>query len=166
MSNKSSLAIAIAIAFMVLACAQMRSLGFIPTATPTPSHTPPATATNTPSPTPTATPTPNPLAPVISGVELSEDTSSGYLVVYQRIAFTDPDGDAYYVHYELVSTTAGVVEVGDSEFDVGSDQQRMGAFITGTWDCGTDVYSVTLQASILDRAGNQSSAWEYTIECR
>lgn len=166
MSGKSFLAIPVAIGLVLLACAPGRLLGFTPTATPTPSNTPTATATNTPTLTPTATPTPNPRAPVITSVELIEDTTSGSLVVFQRISFTDRDGDAYYVHYELVRTTAGAVEVGDSEFDVASDEQRMGAFITGTWDCGTTVYSVTLQASILDRAGNQSNAWEYTIDCR
>ena len=107
-----------------------------------------------------------PSPPVITNVELIEDRLSGSLIVYQQISFNDLDGDAHYVHYELVRTTSGFVEVKDGDINVRGEQQKSGALITGTWDCGTGTYSVTLQASIWDMAGNQSNARQYTINCR
>lgn len=123
--------------------------------------------TNLPSSTITTDrPRSNSMAPEITDVELIEDESSGSLIVYQRISFTDPDGDAHSIDYELVSTTAGFVEVKDSDFDVASGQQRLGAHIMGTWYCEDRTYNVTLRVSIWDRAGNHSNAWDYTINCR
>jgi hypothetical protein len=159
------LAMPIAVGSLLLACGPSQLLR--PTITPTSTSTSTPTPTSTNTPTPTATPTPpNPLAPVITSVDLIEDTSSGSLIVYQLISFTDLDGDAYYVHYELVTATTGGLEVNDSEFSVGGEQQRLGASITGTWDCGAAIYAISLQASIWDRAGNQSNPWDYTINCR
>jgi hypothetical protein len=108
----------------------------------------------------------NSLAPEITDVELIVDESSGSLVVYQRISFTDSDGDALRVDYELVSTTGGSIEVRGSDFDIASNQQMLGAHIMGTWYCKGRTYAVTLRASIWDRVGNQSNAWDYTINCR
>jgi len=119
-------------------------------------------------PEPTATPTAlgqAGAAPVIDAVELRDDTSGGSLVILQYFKFHDPDGDAYWLHIELVRATVGGLEVADGTIRVPSQQQKQGATTTGRWNCGGDTYEVTLRATILDRAGNMSNAVEYTMNC-
>lgn len=105
-------------------------------------------------------------SPVIESVTLRYDASSGSLVAFQDIAFRDPDGDAYKVHYELVHATVAGVQVADGTIDISSQQQKLGTTITGKWACGGNKYDVTLRVTILDRAGNQSNTVEYTMNCR
>ncbi len=137
-----------------------------------PPATPPAASpTRAPTPTsrPSASPTPKApagAAPVLQSVKLRNDTSSGSLVIYQDITFSDPDGDAYKMDFELVRATTSGVRVADGTIDTPSQVQKRGATLTGTWTCGGEQYDVTLRVTILDRAGNRSNAIEYTMECR
>jgi len=153
-----------------------------PEPTPTPM---PAVVTEAPLPTPvltdtaqppTATPTkeapatPTPttqqsVAPVIDSVDLEEQSSGGDMTVYQIIHFHDADGDVNYVDYEIVSATVDDVSVSGGSVDVPPGNQKRGHSVTGTWDCGSGSYEVTLQAILRDKAGNQSEPVEYTIIC-
>lgn len=135
------------------------------TSTPQPTVTP----TRTPTLQPSATPTPKVgtgTVPILESVNLRYDTSSGSLVIFQDVTFHDPDGDSYWVDYELVHTTAAGVEVRSGAIEISSRQQKLGATITGKWTCGGSKYDVTLRVTILDRAGNRSNAVEYTMNCR
>jgi hypothetical protein len=139
-----------------------------PTLTSTPTFT--STATRTPTQTitltPTVTPTVHPNQPIIEDIVLREDTSAGYLIIYQDIYFRDPDSDAVQVHYELISTSLGFTpNMGDGFFDPWPEQKE-GTFVTGTWTCGSDPYDVTLEATIHDQAGHKSYPFQYTMHCR
>jgi hypothetical protein len=103
-------------------------------------------------------------APVIESVDLWDDLSSGRLDIVQDISFHDEDGDAYYIDFELVSNLPNVHTV-DGPISASSQQQKSGTIHTGRWGCGGGQYEVTLQATILDGAGNQSNAVEYTMFC-
>ena len=146
----------------------------IPTATQTSTMEPTTTYTITTSPTytlsptrsPTRTPTPVPsLAPVISNVRLRYDKTSNGMVVYQDIYYQDVNGDAYWLDYTLVSTTADSVTIKDGSTRSSSSQQKSGAVDTGVWTCGSGKYSVTLQITVLDEAGHRSNALVYTMNC-
>lgn len=125
--------------------------------TPVPTTT--AIATNTPS-----------LAggngiPIIQSVTLRRDTSSGGLVIFQNIAFMDTDGDINRVDYEIVSATVSNLQIEGGSVDISSEMQKVGASITGKWDCGNENYSVTLRVTLTDKAGNQSKPFDYTMVC-
>lgn len=157
---------ALAIVFASCESGQTLAPNTTPSFTPTSSPTPAPTNTTTPTPTSAPSPTqPGAIAPVISGIELFEEISSGLLTVYIHISFTDADGDANYVDYELVSSTSEDVYVEDGEIDIPGNQQASEAVVTGTWNCGTDDYSVTMQVSITDAAGNRSNFMDTTIDC-
>ena len=105
-------------------------------------------------------------APVITNVQLRNDTSSGSLVIWQDIYFSDADGDANLIDYELLATTASSVTVVDGPIQISSQGQRTGALISGKWVCGGGSYSTTLRAVIRDRAGQSSNPVEYTLNCQ
>ena len=104
-------------------------------------------------------------APVIDGVELRDDTSSGSLVIIQEFTFHDPDGDANSLHIVLVRATVGGLRVADGTISASSQQQKQGTTVSGRWGCGGDTYDVTLRVTILDRGGHVSNAIEYTMNC-
>lgn len=130
-----------------------------------------ATSTQTyiPAPRPMATLTPkiqDSAAPTIESVKLRYETSAGSLAVLQDITFHDPQGDAYKVHYTIISATAADLQVADGMIDISGEQQKLGTMITGRWNCGESKYDVTLRVTVLDRKGNESNAVEYTISCK
>ena len=104
--------------------------------------------------------------PQITNVVLRYDNSTGPMIVWQDIYFVDPDGDSISVKYELIQATASNLRTRDGGINISSAQQASGAVSTGKWECGTRTYSVTLQATIVDRAGNISNPYQYTMECR
>jgi hypothetical protein len=125
-----------------------------------------ATATSIP-PTETAIPptnTPRFPAPAIDSVSLREETTSSGLVIYQDVHFHDDDGDAYLIDFTLVSDLPDAV-IRDGPIEQSSQEQKTGAIHTGTWRCGSGDYQVTLQVTILDRAGNRSNTVEFTMFC-
>jgi len=128
-----------------------------------------STQTYTPTPQPIATLTPEiqvSVAPVIESVNLRSETSAGSLTVLQDISFHDPQGDAYKVHYEIVSATVTDLQVDDGMIDIPAQQQKTGVMITGRWNCGGGKYDVTLRVTVLDRNGNRSNVIEYTLNCK
>lgn len=139
---------------------EISSVALVP---PSPTPVPPP-ATNIP---PTVAPTtgiPVGHAPVIESVDLRDDLSSGNLVIVQDISFYDEDGDADYIDFELVSNLPNAYTV-DGPINASSQGQKSGTITTGRWGCGGGQYEVTLQVTILDKAGNQSNTVEYTMLC-
>lgn len=111
---------------------------------------------------------PTPLSnqpPIIDRVELRYDRSSGKLVILQDVFFSDIDGDANYVHYQLISVTSGATaNTKDGSINMTSDQ-KYGSVITGKWSCGGNYYDVTLEVTIYDQAGHASNSVRYTMSC-
>jgi len=103
---------------------------------------------------------------MIESVNLRSEISAGSLTVLQDITFRDPQGDAYKLHYEIVSATTSDLQVEDGMIDISAQQQKTGVMITGRWNCGGGKYDVTLRVTVLDRKGNESNAVEYTINCK
>jgi hypothetical protein len=104
-------------------------------------------------------------APVLDSVNLHYADPGGKMVAYQDFTFHDPDGDATTLHYELVNTTAGSVEIHDGQINTSEVQQPYGDMLSGQWTCGGQ-YEVTLRVTILDKAGHSSNPQVYTIYCR
>lgn len=140
--------------------------------TPLPATSPPSTATVIP-PTATASPptaipvtaTPAPGAPRITTVELRSETASGTLIIYQDVHFSDPEGDVVRWEFQVMATTNPNVHVEGGDLDISAVQQILGTVATGEWGCGDATYTVTLQVTLIDRAGHRSAPYEYTMSC-
>jgi hypothetical protein len=108
-------------------------------------------------------------APHIDAVNLREDRSSGNLVVFQDVIFRALNGDAKFIHWELVdkSTQAPSIDIRDAVITVSSEQQKQSGIHTGRWGCGAinNVYTVTLRVTILTTDGIRSNPFDYTIRC-
>lgn len=115
---------------------------------------------------PSSEPTPALGAPIITDVKIREETSSNGLVIYQDVYFHDPDGDAYYTDWQITSATNPDAIVANGTISSNSDQQKAGTFTTGTWTCGSSTYTIKFWVTLLDRAGNESNGFEYTINCK
>ena len=113
---------------------------------------------------PTAIP-PAVLSPVIDRVTVRLDSSSNALVAFLDVYFSDGEGDANFVDFQLISTS---VEKTGTIRDVSiapSANQRRGSVVTGQWGCGTDVYDVTVGVTIRDQAGHTSNTIGVTFSC-
>ncbi|MEE8389926.1 MAG: hypothetical protein V3S14_03895, partial [Anaerolineae bacterium] len=128
-----------------------------------PSHT------STPRPIATSTDIPASIqgldSPVITDVVIRKSTTSSGLVLYQDIYFKDANGDASIVNYEIISSTISNLYIEDGTIDISTGRQKAGTFLTGTWECGDDVYSVVLSVTIIDRSGNHSDPYQYNLDC-
>ena len=124
-----------------------------------------------PTPIPLANPSPTPPtlsgknAPVILGVQTRKSTTSAGLVVYADIHFQDQDGDSYIVTYNLISSTVPVQNVDSDPISANAESQMAGTIVTARWDCEGRGYTVTVNATILDQAGNQSNSFPITFDC-
>lgn len=104
--------------------------------------------------------------PVIHSVGIRKDRSSGGLVIYQDIVFKDSHGDVTTADWELISTTAsGNLTVRDGTVTKSSAEQKAGTFHTGRWGCGNGKYSITLSVTLIDKVGNHSDPYIYTMVC-
>ncbi len=103
--------------------------------------------------------------PVITNVVLRVDTSGATPVIYQDIYFFDSDGDVNSIDYSIVSSTDPNVQTQGGAVNIPSSEQIAGTYITGTWGCGNDNYTLTLAAVLSDRKGHHSKPYQYTLVC-
>ncbi|MGZ6267433.1 MAG: toll/interleukin-1 receptor domain-containing protein [Candidatus Limnocylindrales bacterium] len=103
--------------------------------------------------------------PVISSVDLRPDTSTGSLVVYQDVHFSDSDGDVYRWDFRIAGSTIPGAQSQGGELNIPSAFQKSGAVATAEWLCGNGGYSMPLQVTFTDRANHQSVPYEYTLDC-
>jgi hypothetical protein len=143
--------------------------GLFQTATPTvmATFTPAAVTETLPPIKPTVTLTPGSAAPVILGVQTIRTGDVPKQVITANINFSDPDGDASLVKYELVTTTvtSGLRYASDI-IPTSADRQKAGAVLPITWNCDGSGYTATFNAVIVDLAGNQSNKFPVTFDCR
>jgi hypothetical protein len=99
--------------------------------------------------------------PQITNVVLRYDRSSGSLIIWQDVYFTDADLDSNQVEYALIWTSLAGVQTRNGSLN----QAAADTYVTGKWGCGNRTYSVTLGATIVDKAGNRSNQYQYTMEC-
>lgn len=108
-------------------------------------------------------------APIFERIEQYENNSGGQLIISEDVYFSDSDGDAHLIEYELVSVSPAIsgIQVQADFIDASSDQQKTGTYQTITWKCGSTkkTYTVTLRARIIDRAGHQSSPFKVVFKC-
>ena len=104
--------------------------------------------------------------PYISEVNIRNDVSNGQRVIYQDILYYDWNGDAEVIDFEIISTTNENIFTEDGQVEHSKVEQQEGATLTGTWNCGAETYTVVLEVAIWDKAGNQSNAVEFTMECK
>ncbi len=103
--------------------------------------------------------------PIVHSVKLRRDTSSGELIIYQDIFFSDKEGDVTHVDYIIVTADAEGLGTAGGDIRIPSDKQKSGAIAFGTWHCKNRVYSVTLRVTLTDSAGHKSQPYEYTMVC-
>jgi len=108
-------------------------------------------------------------SPIFESITQRENNSDGQLIINEDIYFSDTDGDAYLIQYELVSVSPDLsgVHVQNDSIEASPEQQKNGASKTITWKCGSTnkTYTVTLQAQIVDQAGNQSAPFNVIFKC-
>ena len=109
-------------------------------------------------------------APTITGVTIRESNENGELVIRQDINFIDKDGDTNYVKWELANLSDPsqnkYIQITNGTVSALLDEQKTGSHTTGTWHCQGRIYVATLVVYLLDRNGNISEPYRYTIECR
>lgn len=66
---------------------------------------------------------------------------------------------------ELINITNGVAASVTDGSITPSDKQKTGDVVTGTWNCGTKKYDVTLKATIYDQDGHFSNSIGFTFSC-
>jgi ribosomal protein L18E len=106
-----------------------------------------------------------PSAPVISEVLLSKIKTDTGFDLEQNIFFKDAEGDATFVSFVVLGTSANHLTVGALNIRVPSDQQIKGGVVKKNWTCVNSGYFVKLRAYITDSAGNVSRPRDYTLNC-
>jgi hypothetical protein len=108
-------------------------------------------------------------APVFDYIEQYENYSGGQLIISEDVYFSDSDGDAYLIKYDLVSVSPAIsgIQVQNDSISIAPDQQKFGTYQTILWKCGLTkkTYTVTLRARILDQAGHESSPFDVIFKC-
>jgi hypothetical protein len=86
--------------------------------------------------------------------------------LYQIVEFSDPEGDATAIDFNLVRTDPPNEQVTtrDGVIQTAASTQRAGGNYVGTWYC-TGPYRVILSVAVVDRAGNRSKEDEYQVDC-
>jgi hypothetical protein len=81
--------------------------------------------------------------------------------------FVAPNGNAIVLRRELIDTSGSISQtsISNQTINIPPAAQKKGAIISGGWRCGTQIYYVTLRASVMDADGNRSNAIQYTIHC-
>ena len=162
------LALPIALTGLLSACGSPQVVYV--TATPSPAPAITYVVVTSEPPTPTFTPSPSTMPeadriPVLSPLEVSEERPGGYTTFYIKIPFSDADGDATLVDWEIVSSTGTGLQVEDGTVDASAVVQKYGTSVTGTWECGEEEYEVVLQITIGDAAGHVSAPQQVTLDC-
>ena len=114
-------------------------------------------------------PTVNP-SPVMLRVTERRGADQTGVVIYKDIYFMDPDGDADFVEYKLI----GYQNIVQSDIKVSPDdiepspEQKTEATVAAPWYCKTKYhnYTITLEARIVDEAGNKSMPFLLEFYCR
>lgn len=108
--------------------------------------------------------------PLITGVTLRENLEKGRLVIYQDINFIDKDGNTNDVEWELISLSdqsqLQYIDITNGAVNTPRRDQIQGSYTTGTWKCDKHKYVATLEVTLLDKDGNKSEPYQYTIECK
>lgn len=104
-----------------------------------------------------------PKPPIITGVNFPAEIPGNKSTIIGLLYFTDADGDISHIVYDVVSATqfgGGT----DSEPKLDSGNWTNGAVKIYLWCEGQQ--TVTLQATIFDRAGNKSNSMSFTFTCK
>jgi uncharacterized protein YraI len=103
--------------------------------------------------------------PIIQSVVIRKDRSSGNLVIYQDIHFSDGEGDVNLAHWDIVSSTFPGLATRDGTVTRSSAEQKAGTIHTGIWNCEGKKYTVVLSVTLVDKAGHRSEPYQYTLVC-
>ena len=104
-----------------------------------------------------------PKPPIITGVNFPAEIPGNKSTIIGLLYFTDADGDISHIVYDVVSATqfgGGT----DSEPKLDSGDWTNGAVKIYLWCEGQQ--TVTLLATIFDRAGNKSNSMSFTFTCK
>ena len=115
-----------------------------------------------------APPTVTPIAsgaPVIDGVQVRFDTSSGGMIAVMDVYYHDSEGDANFVDWQIISASADVKATIKDKAIAMSANQRKGSTTTAQWSCGTKVYDITFAVIIRDQAGYSSNPARVVVHC-
>ena len=103
--------------------------------------------------------------PVVLRVVEREEVIDGFLYVYDDIYFTDPDGDADVVTYNLVSSTLPFrLSFTDDPIEASPEEQKGEALFTVAGRCWQKL-EVVFESRIGDQDGNQSEPVLFTLSC-
>jgi hypothetical protein len=103
--------------------------------------------------------------PVIDSVTMRNEMRQ-YEVIYPEFHFHDPSGSVQFIHREIINTNSPkTLAIKNAVISISAEQQIKGATFVGGWLCGPETYYVTLQAFMMNLAGQKSNVVEYTIHC-
>jgi len=104
-------------------------------------------------------------APVITDVRLTKTTSGAGQVIEQNIAFTDPEGDAFFASFAVLASDMPDLTVSSASFSVPANVQVGGANYLAKWTCGKTRHFIKFRVTLTDRSGNVSKPFDYTVNC-
>jgi hypothetical protein len=108
---------------------------------------------------------PDPDAPVITKAYVTPRRDQEQLKVDQAIEFRDPNGDAAFINFIVLRTSASSIEARSVSIAQPPEEQVKGAVHRGTWNCSGGSYSVAFRVVITDTRGHASAPREYEIVC-
>jgi hypothetical protein len=106
-----------------------------------------------------------PSAPVITDITLARLRNDTGYDIEQNIYFKDPEGDATFISFVVLGTSAETLKVTSHAVHQPADQQIKGGVVKRTWTCGRGAYFVKLRAYVTDASGNVSRPRDYTLNC-
>jgi len=109
-------------------------------------------------------------APILQAVTARTDSrehTGGAFDLIPDFHFVAPNGNAIVLRRELIDTSGSISQtnIANQTINIPPAAQKKGAIVSGGWRCGTQVYYVTIRATVMDADGNRSNAIQYTIHC-
>lgn len=110
-----------------------------------------------------------PGAPIIQSISAQVPDSGPLLVTHHlstQFHFIAPHGNAVLLHREVAMTSANNISLTPNQaINIPPEAQKLGAIVTGGWNCNINAYYVTFHAYIMDADGNRSNEVQYTVHC-
>jgi hypothetical protein len=103
--------------------------------------------------------------PVIARAEQRQEVIDGFLWIYQDIYFSDADGDATAMTYELVSSSLTYpLNFTDDPIEASAEEQKTEALFTVTGRCWQKL-ELVFESRVRDAAGNLSEPVPFQMIC-
>ncbi len=114
--------------------------------------------------------------PILESINVRMDTSGYYAVAHPELTFLAPRGDVVKIERKILISDApgaqvirGVVFVPGfglvKKIQVAPEAQEDGSVYVDSWACGSEVYYISVEATLVGSSGGRSKTLPYAIHC-